>query len=107
VTRLGENSPNGWLFALGSLMKILQKYKFLGNFLPRVRLNINFDKNVLCYILGDIFHKLIWSPWCWATFWEILSQTHLVALAIGNFVYIVQLLKITGVAHIMGYLFPR
>jgi hypothetical protein len=29
---------------------------------PRKKLCINFDKNRLGYILGDFFHKLIWSP---------------------------------------------
>jgi hypothetical protein len=24
---------------------------------------INFDKKILGYVSGDIFHKLIWSPW--------------------------------------------
>jgi hypothetical protein len=34
----------------------------LGYFCPRLRLRINFDKNVLDFVLGYFFHKLIWSP---------------------------------------------
>jgi hypothetical protein len=34
----------------------------LGYFLPRLRLCISLDKNVLGYNLGDFFHKLIRPP---------------------------------------------
>jgi hypothetical protein len=33
------------------------------SFFPQLMLWINFDQNVLGYVLGDIINKLIWSPW--------------------------------------------
>jgi hypothetical protein len=42
----------------------LQKWPtFLVFFFPQFKLCINFDINVLGYILGDLLHKLVWSPW--------------------------------------------
>jgi hypothetical protein len=55
VTRLGEFSPIGWLFTLGSFLKMTQVADILGNFSPRLRLWNNFVKNGLGYILGDSF----------------------------------------------------
>jgi hypothetical protein len=41
----------------------------LGYFFPPLRQCIKFDKNNLGYILGDFFHKLIWSPWLRISFY--------------------------------------
>jgi hypothetical protein len=55
VTRLGENSPNGWLFALGSYMKIPEVAHIFGLFVQMLSLSINFDKKGPGYILGEFF----------------------------------------------------
>jgi hypothetical protein len=48
---------------LGSFLKITEEPQLFGLRLKlRLRLCINFDKNVLGYILGDTFQEFIWSP---------------------------------------------
>jgi hypothetical protein len=60
VTRLSEFSPTGWLFTLGSFLKITNVAEMLGYFFPQLRWCITFVKNWI---------KL---P---QTFWAIFSQT--------------------------------
>jgi hypothetical protein len=56
VTRLGEFSPNGWLFTLASFFENLLKHPtFLGYLFPRQGFCVDSDKNGLGYILGDFF----------------------------------------------------
>jgi hypothetical protein len=51
-------------FTLSSVMNISTEVAHIFNyFLSRLKLWIVFDKNVLSYILGDDFHKRVWSPW--------------------------------------------
>jgi hypothetical protein len=63
VTGLDEFSPNGWLFTLGSGLKITEVAPISGQLFPRYRLCINFDNKI-----------------GWATFGATFSQTHLVTL---------------------------
>jgi hypothetical protein len=63
VTRLGEFSPLGRLFTLGSFL-IAALALIVGNFFPQSKICSNFDQ------------KCIWLCIFWATF----SQTHLVTL---------------------------
>jgi hypothetical protein len=66
VTRLGESSPIGWLFALISFMKMTEVERIFGYFLSKVQV-------MYCN----------WQKKGWTTLWAIFSQTHLVALC-GN-----------------------
>jgi hypothetical protein len=59
VTRLGEFSPVGRLFSLGTCLEITEIVQFLGLLFPK--LCINFDKGVGLHF-GQFFRKLIWSP---------------------------------------------
>jgi hypothetical protein len=68
VTRLGECLPNGWLLTSGRYLKI-SEVSYLFELLYSI---IKFKheigpKNGLGNIMGDVFHKLIWSPWFWTT----------------------------------------
>jgi hypothetical protein len=49
-------------------LKIAEVAHIFGLLFPQLRLCINFAKNVLGYVLGDIFHKFIWSPWLQGTY---------------------------------------
>jgi hypothetical protein len=63
VTRLGEFSPIGRLFTLGSFVENYRRMlKFLATFFLSKRHVLILTKNALGYILGDFFHKPIWSP---------------------------------------------
>jgi glycerol uptake facilitator-like aquaporin len=42
--------------------QIAEVAHILGCFFPQLRLCIKFDQNEFGYVLGDIFHKLIWPP---------------------------------------------
>jgi hypothetical protein len=64
VTRTGEFSPNGWLFALGSCMKIREVDHI---FWP-------------LYSAARYMHRF-WQIVVWATFWVSFSHTHLVTLS--------------------------
>jgi hypothetical protein len=57
VTRLGEFSPKWWLITSDSFLRIAGVAYIFGRIIS--------TKNVLGFILGDIFHKLIWSPCPW------------------------------------------
>jgi hypothetical protein len=59
VTRLGEFSPLGRLLTLGNVFENYRSGpKFGATFFDgKCCVHIN----GLCYILGDFFHKLIWS----------------------------------------------
>jgi hypothetical protein len=63
MTRLGEFSPDGWLF---NLLSFFENYWSSPHFLaifPQLRLCINFGKKGLGYLhFGRFFNKLIWSP---------------------------------------------
>jgi hypothetical protein len=64
VTRLGEL----FLFKIEHLFYVAEVAHILGYNFPDKGFAFNFDVcktyvNVLGYILGDFFHKLIWSPW--------------------------------------------
>jgi hypothetical protein len=65
VTSLGEFSPLGWLFPLGSVYKKYKIALIVNKLLfSKVKVKLKFrTKNGLGYILGDIFSKLILSPW--------------------------------------------
>jgi hypothetical protein len=52
-------SPIG---SLGIFENYLIIPKFFDNIFPRIKVFVNFDKMRFGYILGDFFHKLIWSP---------------------------------------------
>jgi hypothetical protein len=52
VTRVGEFSPNGWLFALDSYLKIAEVSNRFGALIPLLSWSIHFDKKGLGYILG-------------------------------------------------------
>jgi hypothetical protein len=43
-------------------MKITEEAHIFGHFVQWLSLCINLEKNGLSYILGKLFHKLIWSP---------------------------------------------
>jgi hypothetical protein len=49
----------------GNAFIISEIAHIFGLLFPQLRLYINFDKNVLGYILGNLFHKLIRSPCSW------------------------------------------
>jgi hypothetical protein len=66
VTRLGEFSPDGRPFTLGSFIKI-----------TKVAQNIE-----LLFSLS-LDYVLIMTKICWATFWAIFPHTHLVTLPLG------------------------
>jgi hypothetical protein len=62
VTKLGEFSPLGRLFTLGSALKITvvdQIIRVL--FSPESIVLNSFNINGLGYILGDFLHEVIWS----------------------------------------------
>jgi hypothetical protein len=59
---LGEFSTIGWLFTLGSFVKITEVANIIGLLFPTLKLCINFQKMD------------------WATFWATFSQTRLVTL---------------------------
>jgi hypothetical protein len=63
VTRLGDFSPIGRLFSLGSVLKIKLAAKMFGLLLPTVPVMYYFRR-----IIG------------WATFWATFSQSHLVTM---------------------------
>jgi hypothetical protein len=66
-TRLGEISPTGRLFSLGSFMKMTEVVRiFCSSFL-----------HGKCVVL--ILTKMFWATF-WATFWAIFSNTQLVTL---------------------------
>jgi hypothetical protein len=69
VTRTGEFSPNGWLFALGSCMKTREVDHIFGHFIQLLGLCIDFDKLWFGLHFGWVFHILIWSP-CRKNFWR-------------------------------------
>jgi hypothetical protein len=63
---LGEFSPVGRLFSMGSFL--LQNQPVLGIFFPRKKLCINSDKNGLGYIQGEFLansfgHSGLWRSW--------------------------------------------
>jgi hypothetical protein len=62
VTRLGEFSPLVKLFSFAIFCK-LQMYvaRNVGPLFPHKRVYIFRTKNALGFLLGDFFHKLIWS----------------------------------------------
>jgi hypothetical protein len=65
VTRLGEFGPIGPLFTLGSFLKLgigRSSSDFGATVFYGKTLQINFDKKKMGNILGNFFHKLIWSP---------------------------------------------
>jgi hypothetical protein len=66
VTRSGEYSPNGRLFALDSFLKITEE----GNIFP----------HVLFSSVKGMFASFL-PKLGWAAFWANFSQTHLVTLA--------------------------
>jgi hypothetical protein len=67
---LGDFSPNGRVFALGSFLKKKQKWpNFVGYSFSTV-------KGYVCIHFGEKIG--------WATFWAIFSQTHLVTLAVTH-----------------------
>jgi hypothetical protein len=53
VTRLGEFSPIGRFRRSKNILLFFHQKSYVC---------INFDKKVFGYILGDFFHKFIWSP---------------------------------------------
>jgi hypothetical protein len=59
ATRLGEFSPIGWLFTLGSIFKLHNQATFLGYFSPRLWLRIIYDKRRGGLHFGRFFHKLV------------------------------------------------
>jgi hypothetical protein len=61
VTGLGEFSPIGWLFTLGSFLKMTEVAQ----------------NNGLHYV--PVMY-LLWQKMGWATFWATCSQTRLVTL---------------------------
>jgi hypothetical protein len=63
VTRLGEFSPIGLLFSLGSLLKITEVAQHSG----------------LLFSSFQFIYKF-WQKMAWATIWAIFSQTHLVII---------------------------
>jgi hypothetical protein len=63
LTRLGESSPIGRLFTLGSFSKITEV------------------AHIFCYFFQSTNHALILTKMGWATFWAIFSQTDLVTLS--------------------------
>jgi hypothetical protein len=63
VTRLGENSPIGRLFHMGSFLKNPKVAQILGLLFPRYKLCIHFDKKLAGPRIRRFFRKLIWSPW--------------------------------------------
>jgi hypothetical protein len=61
-----QQFAQGTIVYFGQFFWKLQKLPtFLCYFCPKYiyRLCIDFDKNVLGYILGEFYTKLIWSPW--------------------------------------------
>jgi hypothetical protein len=67
VTRLGEISPVGRLFTLGSILKIIKVTQYLAT--------LGQGKIYVLYL----------QRMCWATFWAILSQTNMVTLQLIHF----------------------
>jgi hypothetical protein len=63
VTRLGEFSPIGWLFLLGSYLRITEVAHIFGLLYSSVK-----------------FKNKCWQKIGWATFWAIFSQPNLVTL---------------------------
>jgi hypothetical protein len=66
--RRNQGDPIGRIFASWAIVYFVQIFishkcveKILGYF-SQEKLCINFDKKGLGYILGDFFHKIIWSP---------------------------------------------
>jgi hypothetical protein len=56
VTKLGEFSPNGNLFTVGCMMKMIEVALILGALFPhRTRNELVLAKNGLGYILSDFF----------------------------------------------------
>jgi hypothetical protein len=63
VTRLGQFSPLGQLFSVGSFLTITEVAENFVTIFTRIKWCIYFDKNVLgYYIFGRFFTKQIWSP---------------------------------------------
>jgi hypothetical protein len=65
VTRLGQVSPIGRLFTLGSYFFIADVHspQIWSTFFHGKGEALILTKNVLGYILGEFFQKLNWSPW--------------------------------------------
>jgi hypothetical protein len=59
VTRLGEFSPNEWLFTLDIYLKLHKYLKHLGYFIKWICLSTNFDEKWVWRHLWRFFHKLI------------------------------------------------
>jgi hypothetical protein len=55
--------PMGDSFLWVLFLKIAEAAHIFGYIFSMVMVMQYFDKNALGYILGNIFHKLIWSPW--------------------------------------------
>jgi hypothetical protein len=53
ATRLGELSPFGWQFTMGSFSKFAKVFHTFGLLFPWLRLRISFVKKLLGYILDD------------------------------------------------------
>jgi hypothetical protein len=63
VTRLGKFLPIGWLFSFGSFLQITEIAQIIG------------------LLFSAVYMFSVWPKMAWATFWVILSQTHLVTLS--------------------------
>jgi hypothetical protein len=62
VTRLGENSPKGRLFTIGSFSNITKVAQIFGLLFSACKSSaLILTKTLFGYILGD-FYKLVWSP---------------------------------------------
>jgi hypothetical protein len=70
VAKLGEFSPTGWFLTLGSRSKITKVAEIYGlcTIFQSKGQALILTKNMLGYILGDSFLKLIWSPCCQGRF---------------------------------------
>jgi hypothetical protein len=62
VTKLGEISPIMRLFSSVSCLKMAKDFHVSELLWYTEKLGINMGKNELGNILGEFFHKLIWSP---------------------------------------------
>jgi hypothetical protein len=62
VTRLGEFSPIGRLFTLGSVLKSTEEAQFIWRLFLHQKIRICFDKKWDGLNFGRFFHKHIWSP---------------------------------------------
>jgi hypothetical protein len=78
VARLGEFSPNGLLFSLGSGLKTTEEAHISGLLFSHCTSYVrkNFDKKWIGLHFGRLFHKLIWSPWTTVTLQDHLSDVY-------------------------------